>query len=79
MTQNGRQGRSVSAHCFVRRTFPNDACALHKLLDEHDMPTSSVDANLQICELSITAPWDTRRHISNHLDAAMADAAGRTT
>ena len=43
------------------------------------MPTSSVDANLQIRELRITAPWDTRRHIPNHVDAAWAVAAGRTT
>jgi len=37
------------------------------LLDEHDMPTSSVDANLQIRELSITAPWDTRGHTMGDL------------
>ena len=79
MTQKGRQGRSVSAHCFVRRTFPNDACTLHDLPYQHDIPTSSVDANLQLHVRSLTAPWDTRRHISNHVDAALAVAAGRTT
>jgi hypothetical protein len=79
VTQLLRQRSTARTQGDVRRSGPNNACALHKLLDEHDMPTSSVDANLQIRELSITAPWDTRRHIPNHVDAALAVAAGRTT
>ena len=78
MTQKGRQGRSVSAYCFVRRTFPNDACTLHDLPYQHDIPTS-VHANLQLHGRSLTTPWDTRRHISNHVDTALSVAAGRTT
>ena len=74
MTQLLRQRSTARTQGDVRRSGPNNACALHKLLDEHDMPTSSVDANLQIRELSITAPWDTRRHIPNHVDAALAVA-----
>jgi hypothetical protein len=79
VTQLLRQRCAASCQGSVRRRSPNNACALHKLLDEHDMPTSSVDANLQIRELSITAPWDTRGHIPYHVDAAMAVTAGRTT
>ena len=80
MTQLLRQRSTARTQGDVRRSGPNNACALHKLLDEHDIPTSSVDANMQIRELSITAPWDTRRHISNHShNAALAAAAGRTT
>ena len=49
------------------------------MLDEHDIPTRLVDANLQILSRAIPAPWDTRRHISNNEhDAAMTDASGRT-
>jgi hypothetical protein len=34
---------------YVRRSGPNKACVrAHKLLDEHDIPTSIFDANLQI-------------------------------
>jgi hypothetical protein len=56
-----------------------DQHAVQKLLDQHDVQTSIVDANLQILSRGIHAPWDTRRHISNHAhDAAMADASGRT-
>jgi hypothetical protein len=79
VTQPPRQRSTTRTQGDVRRSGPNNACALHKLLDAHDMPTSSVDANLQIRELRITAPWDTRRHIPNHVDAAWAVAAGRTT
>ena len=79
VTQPPRQRSTASCQGSVRRRSPNIACALHKLLDEHDKPTSSVDANLQIRELSITAPWDTRGHIPYHVDAAMAVTAGRTT
>jgi hypothetical protein len=53
-----------------------DQHAVQKLLDQH-VQTSIVDTNLQILSRGIPAPWDTRRHISNHAhDAAMADAAG---
>jgi hypothetical protein len=56
-----------------------DQHAVQKLLDQHDVQTSIVDANLQILSRGIPAPWDTRRRISNHAhDAAMADAAGRS-
>ena len=34
------------------------------MLDGYDIPTSIVDANLQIRERGITDPWDTRQ-ISN--------------
>jgi hypothetical protein len=74
-----RQRSTARTQDYVRRSGPNQACALHKLLDEHDIQTRIVDANLQIRDLSITAPWDTRRHIPNHVDAAMAVTAGRTT
>ena len=49
-----------------------DQHAVQKLLDQH-VQTSIVDTNLQILSRGIPAPWDTRRHISNHAhDAAMA-------
>jgi hypothetical protein len=74
-----RQIRSAVLTGSLRRTLAHVACALHNLPDAHDIMIGIVNANLQIRERGITAPWDTRRHISNHLDAAMADAAGRTT
>jgi hypothetical protein len=56
MTQLLRQRSTARTQGDVRRSGPNKACALHKLLDEHDIPTSIVDTNLQIRDLSITAP-----------------------
>ena len=79
MAQKGLQGRSLSAHCFVHPTFPHDACTLHDLPYQHDKPTTSVDANLQLHGQSLTDPRDSRRHISNHVDSAMADTVCRTT
>jgi hypothetical protein len=79
VTQPPRQRSTARLQGDVRRSGPNIACALHKLLDEHDKPTSIVDANLQIRALSITAPWDARGHFPYHVDTAMTVTAGRTT
>jgi hypothetical protein len=80
MTKQTRQRCAASCQGIVRRSCLHNAYALDKLLHEHDIQTSIVDANLQIRERGITAPWDTRRHISNHAhDAALADAAAGTT
>jgi hypothetical protein len=75
-----RQIRSPVMTSPLRWALAHEACALHNLPDEHDIIVGIVDANLQIREWGITAPWDTRRHISNHAhNAALAAAAGRTT
>jgi hypothetical protein len=79
VTQFPRQRCAVRCQGIKRRRSLHIASALDKLLEEHDPPTSIVDANLQILSQAIPAPWDARRHISNHAhDAAMAGTAGRT-
>jgi len=79
VTQLQRQRCAARCQGITRRRSLHIACALDKLIEEHDTPTRLVDANLQILSPAIPAPWDTRRHISNHAhDAAMAGAAGRT-
>ena len=57
-----------------------EAWAVRKLPVGDDQMIGMGGANLEISERVITAPWDTRRHISNHShNAALAAAAGRTT
>ena len=64
----------------LRWALAHQARALHNLPDEHNILIGIVDANQQILERGIAAPWDTRRHFSNHTNnTTLADAAGPST
>ena len=62
VTQLQRQRCAARCQGITRRRSLHIACALDKLLEEHDPPTRLVDANLQILSQAIPAPWDTTAH-----------------